>query len=647
MAQQLPMDFMLPEVNWETPTELPDLRGRGVIALDTETKDDGLSAKRGPGWVYGAGYVCGVSAAAPGAPAVYIPLRHPDSVNFDKEAVGRWLEDHMTSGDLMVFQNAHYDLGWIWKEFGIRVDGGVADTIAAASLLEEERRSYSLDNLCKDAGIVGKDENALRQAANAYGVDPKSGMWKLPAKFVGEYAVQDAVATLELWQWQQARIRAQNMEYALSVECDLIPMVVEMRRRGIRIDIDRAEQVAEQLDEKCNEVLAELSRRTAYGKLLTIENLNSPVFLEDLHKREGVRYPNTAKTGKGSFSKDWMENHEHWLPSMIIQARNFHSMSHKFLHTYILDYVHKGRIHAEIHQYRNDDGGARTSRFAYANPPLQQIPSRDPIAAPLVRSAFIPEEGEIWSRSDVSQQEYRLIVHFAELCGLDGAEEAGNRYRQDPTTDFHTLVSELTGLDRKKSKDTNFAKSFGAGIPKFALMTNKTEAEAEAIMQQYDEKMPFNSQLNKKCKTAANQRGYVILIDGTRAHFDKWEPSSWDARKGYPSVDRETANKWIADEGHHWYRQRLVRADTRKAMNKLIQGSAARQTKKAMLDCWKDGLCPMLQVHDELNFSLSDEATGKRINSIMANAVELTVPVLIDTTYGPNWGAAKKEWHEL
>lgn len=203
----------------------------------------------------------------------------------------------------------------------------------------------------------------------------------------------------------------------------------------------------------------------------------------------------------------------------------------------------------------------------------------------------------------------------------------------------------MTGLPRRRAKDVNFAKAFGAGVPKFALMTSMTLDEAKAVMEQYDQEAPFVVRLSEYVQAVAQRRGYVRLLDGARVRFERWEPRWVDYKKmaGHPSgpVDRVEAMRRIRDDTHPWS-GKLVRAFTHKSLNWLIQGSAARQTKLAMRECWRSGLLPLLQMHDELDFSLSRESDANRIVECMRDTVKLEVPVVVDAEFGKNWGCAKE-----
>jgi DNA polymerase I-like protein with 3'-5' exonuclease and polymerase domains len=340
-------------------------------------------------------------------------------------------------------------------------------------------------------------------------------------------------------------------------------------------------------------------------------------------------------------------------------------MADKFVQSYLLDFSNHGRIHASINQWKYESGGTRSHRLSYADPPLQQAPSRGEAFdgweltgenAKAYRNCFLPEDGELWYSPDYSQQEYRHIVADAEKLGLEKAEVAGDMYRNDPKTDFHNIVVTLTGLPRRHAKDCNFAKAFGAGVPKFATMINKPLAEAEEIMGTYDKELPFVKALGQRCEQLAQSRGWIKLFDGARCHFDLYEAGylskeerargyAWNFRMAPCSLEEAQARQkqTIGDHDHPWKGARLKRAFTHKAMNRRIQGNAARQMKLAMVVCGEAGHIPLLQMHDELSFSLTDPAIGEFVAETMRTVYKCSVPFLVDAEWGVTWGDAKHD----
>lgn len=633
-----------PESSWKVPSDLPDLRRHKVIALDIETRDDGIAREIGSGWPYKAGYICGVSMAA-GDVACYAPVRHPDTACLPTENVRRWVEDHVRCGAVIVTQFGGYDWGWLGTEWGIEPAENRDDTHAMAYMLDENRRSYSLNALCALYGVPGKDETALRAAATTYGVDPKNGMWQLPARHVGAYAEQDARCLLPLRDVMLPLLEADGLMAAYRLEMDLVPMTVAMRRRGIRMDTARIPEVQEVLRTERDRALAELSRNIKVGRTVTIDDIRSPAFLEKIFDAEGIRYPRTPKTNRGSFKKDWMEKIEHWLPQNICTAVAMDGGADKFVGTYLGEFTHRGRLHAEIHQMRragartgdsDERGGTVSYRFSYSEPPLQQMPAINETIARAVRSLFLPEEGEEWASPDYNQQEYRLCISDAIMLKMPGAESARRYYLENEDADAHKMVGEMTGLPRKKAKIQNFAIIYGQGKKaRAAALGISLEEEAE-LKEKYDAAVPWAGRLSEFLTQRAERRGFIKLIDGARCRFDLWEPR-WreEGDTHWEALPLELAEK-------QWPNQRLKRAYTHKALNRRIQGSAARQMKMAMRGVWRElKVVPLIQMHDELCLSTGSRATGQRVADIMCEVHKLEIPVRVDIDYGKNWAEAK------
>ena len=519
---------------------------------------------------------------------------------------------------------------------------------ALATIVDENRYSYSLDALCAWRGLPGKDETLLRQAVKACGfkVSKKnplqSHIWRVPARYVGPYAEADAANTLALFESLDPVLDKEGTRAAYRLEVDLLPMVHEMRRRGIRIDTAAAEQARDLLLQKRDATLAELSEKL--GVRVGMEEIGRNKWLTQTFDAQGITYPYTKK-GTPSFTAGttgWMHKHEHWLPRLIVKADKAHNAATKFLETYILGHAVNGRVHAEIHPHRSDDGGTRSLRFSYSHPPLQQMTAHDEELAPLIRGVFLPEEGEVWAKPDVSQQEFRFIVHYAIKHGLRKAKEAAERYRTDPDTDFHQLVSDWTGLERSSAKNTNFAKAFGAGVRKFAAMIGKPEGEARAIYDQATTASFHSSgSLPRAAKTPLPSRATSsstmgrVGIGTPGKHRRSLGPRAW----GRARAKRRSAA--FADPNHPWHRRWIRRAETHKAMNALIQGSAARHTKLWMRACWREGIVPLLQMHDALDCSVASPELAERVAQLGREAVTLEVPMQVDLKFGRSWGDAK------
>jgi len=645
--------------DWQPLPALPDLRRIGTMSLDVETKDGGLLTDHGPGWPWHDGYIAGVSVAyrAEGAlNAHYFPIRHPDSQNFDPAQVFQWVRDHIAAGVRLVTQNGLYDFGWLYADAGISMPAGeqLEETQALATMVDENRHRYSLDALCAWRGLPGKDDALLREGCAALGLIPKgkkkfnpaSYIWQLPARYVGRYAEQDPASTLLLFESLDPVLDRENTRGAYRLEVDLLPMVHAMRRRGIRIDNARAEQVHGLMLARRDAILAQLAEK--HGSELGMTAIRSDKQLAKICDGYDIKYPLTEK-GNASFKAGrmgWMDASDHWLPQFVASARRYDN-SAKFVES-IVNHARNGRVFGEIHPHHSDTGGTRTLRFSYSSPALQQTPKHNAELAPLIRSIFLPEEGEVWASCDLSQQEFRLIVHCAVRHKLRGAAEMRDQYIRDPHTDIHAATAERSSgaLDRQAGKSLNFGKFYGMGLRTFAHVIGKPQSEAQKLYDLYDQIMPFVSQLSNKCKQAVWNTGHLSLLDCARMHFNQWAAGGkW--KEGAGPCSREEAERRVHDPGHPWYGQRLYRADAHKALNTLIQGSAARLTKTWMREVWRAGVVPMLQMHDSLDLSVSSPEQAEMVARLGEEAIKLEVPMVVDVKYGRTWADAEHAWDEL
>ena len=619
MILQSPM--FAPESDWSIPSVFPQFSDTETIAVDLETYDPHLMTC-GPGWATGRGHIVGIGIATDNWKG-YFPIRHDGGGNLDEDVVLRWLKNTLASEKRdVIFHNALYDVGWLRRE-GVHVGGKILDTIVAAPLVNENRYSYSLDNLGEFYCNEKKDESLLQNAALSFGVNPKSEMYKLPSKFVGPYGEQDAALTLKLWKKLKVEIKEQSLEKILHMECRLIPLLLEMRWRGVRIDEEKADTVSKKLSIEEQKIQVEIKRK--YGAEV---NLWANASLEGVFEKNKIWFPRTAK-GMASFQKDWLEGHEHELPQLIVRARKLNKARTTFIDKMIKDHCFNGRIHAEAHAMRNDRGGTVSGRFSYSNPNLQQVPARDPEIGSLIRSLFIPEEGCQWGVFDYSQQEPRLTVHYADRMNLAGAKDAVSLYTNE-NADFHQIVADMANIPRKQAKTINLGLSYGMGKEKLIKELGIEELEAQALFQQYHAKVPFIRALQDQCARVAMERGYIRTFAGRRCRFNLWE-------------DRyERTLPLPYDEAIEKYGDNLKRSYTYKALNRLIQGSAADMTKLAMLGLWEEGIVPHLQVHDEVDISIENTEQANTVARIMENCVELAVPLLVDKELGSSWGETKE-----
>ena len=611
------------ELTWNIPSEFPDLTGHKQIAVDLETCDPKLTTL-GPGWVRKDGFIVGVAVAA-GDWQGYFPIRHANGHNMDPKMTLRWLQRQMATPHIdKIMHNATYDLGWLQAE-GVNVQGRVVDTMITGALVDENRYSYSLDNLGRDYLGERKDEKLLRVAAAEWGLDPKAEMYKLPPEFVGRYAEQDAGMTLRLWERFRIELDKQDLWNIWNLETGLIPMMIKMRQLGVRVDTNKAEETKAYLKKRVKEIKDEIHRIS--GMRIEPWAANS---LQAIFDELGLEYPKT-ENGAPSFTKQFLQMNEHPVAQMVVKLREFDKADSTFIDT-ILKHQYKGRIHCEFHQLRSDDGGTVTGRFSSSNPNLQQIPARDKEIKKLIRGLFIPEDGQKWGSFDYSSQEPRLLVHFAASLGDDHRHRMVDKIVEAYHTgdvDLHQMVADFAGISRKQAKVVNLGIMYGMGKDKLAAQLDISKDEATELLGTHHAKVPFVKGLADIASKQAAANGQIRTILGRRCRFHLWEPASFGYKKPLPF-----------DEAMKEYGSPLRRAFTYKALNKLIQGSAADQTKKAMADCFAEGLLPMLTVHDELCFSVEGDDQARRIKDIMENGLSnvLKVPSKVDVDLKDNWG---------
>ena len=610
-----------PQTEWIPPTDFPDLGKYDEIAIDLETKDPNLNKRMGSGSVVGVGDVVGISLATHDWCAYY-PIAHEGGGNMDRKMVLKWLQDQLNTPATKIFHNAMYDVCWL-RSLGIKINGQIVDTMIAASLINENRFRYDLNGISRDYLGKGKDETALYEAAKSWGVDPKAEMYKLPAMYVGSYAERDAQLTLELWQEFKKEIMHQDIEDIFNMETKLFPVLVDMRFLGVRVDQDRAAVEKERMVEEEKRLLGGIYAETGQDVQIWAARSIAKVF-----DKLGLPYDRTEKTGAPSFTKNFLANHPHTLVQAIAKAREINKAHTTFIDT-ILKYSANGRIHAEINQLRSEGGGTVTGRFSMNNPNLQQIPARNKDLGPRIRSLFIPEQGCKWGCFDYSQQEPRLVVHYAALQGFYSVEDVVDAYK-DGDADFHQIVSDMAEIPRTQAKTINLGLFYGMGKNKLQAELGINKLQAEELFKQYHSKVPFVKQLMDAVMDRAQRKGKVRTLLGRLCRFHLWEPNQFGIHKPLPHDDA------LAEHGPG-----IRRAYTYKALNRLIQGSAADMTKRAMIDLHAEGIIPHLQVHDELDISVQNKDEVKKIKEIMESTVSLEVPNKVDYEEGNNWGSIK------
>jgi DNA polymerase I-like protein with 3'-5' exonuclease and polymerase domains len=302
-----------------------------------------------------------------------------------------------------------------------------------------------------------------------------------------------------------------DLESIFNLETDLFPCLVDMRFLGVRVDTQGAYDLRKELIAQEQKLLQEIQKQT--GEDIQIWAARS---IEKVFQKLNLSYERTAKSDEPSFTKNFLSNHEHPIIQKIAEARKINKVNTTFIDT-ILKHEHKGRIHAEINQIRSDDGGTITGRFSYSNPNLQQIPARDKVLGPMIRSLFIPEEGMKWGCFDYSQQEPRLVAHYALRYSLPSVNTIADSYDTDPSTDFHKIVAEMAEIPRSQAKVINLGLFYGMGKAKLQAELGVSKSKAEELFEKYHSKVPFVKQLMNEVMKAGAKKGQIKTLLGSRS----------------------------------------------------------------------------------------------------------------------------------
>ena len=610
------------QTEWSAPENYPDLKGHKYIAIDLETKDPNLKT-RGSGAIQGMGEIVGFAIAVDGWSGYY-PIAHEGGGNMDRQKVLKWIKEVLETPATKIFHNAMYDVCWL-KAYGFKINGMIVDTMVMASLIDENRFSFTLNSISFEYLREVKDEKALKEAAQSFGLDAKAEMYKLPAMYVGNYAEKDAELTLELFKTLSREIKKQNLENIYQLETELFPCLIEMKFKGVRVDVEKAHKLKQQLNTEEKQLLLEVKKHT--GEEVEIWAARS---IAKVFDKLALSYELTSKSKLPSFTKNFLSEHPHPTIKLIAKAREINKAHTTFIDT-ILKHQYKGRIHADINPIRSDQGGTVTGRFSYSNPNLQQIPARNKDLGPMIRSLFIPEVNHKWGCFDYSQQEPRLVVHYAAatepICFDDSVINIVKKFKND-SVDFHQTVADMADISRTQAKTINLGLFYGMGKNKLQAELGLSKVDADNLFNKYHENVPFVKDLMNRTSNHAQASGSIGTLLGRKCRFDKWEPNTFGM---HTPMSYEEAERTYG-------RGRIKRAFTYKALNKLIQGSAADMTKKAMLDLYKEGIIPHIQIHDELDISIESEEQAKKIIEIMENAVTLAVPNKVDFESGDTWG---------
>jgi DNA polymerase I-like protein with 3'-5' exonuclease and polymerase domains len=614
------------ELQEPSDVEIDILVNAELLALDIESKDPKLTT-HGPGTMRGDGHVCGLAAGMDDGKKhleFYLPITHPDTSAELREKNSRIFEALLSASHAKIGANFIYDIEWLEHEKYTVDKSELHDVQYAEPLLDEYKRSYSLNSLAKKYSSKLKKTNVLKDYNDMMGwkEKPIQNIWRMPARVAGEYAITDVTLPLEIFRKQKEALEAQNLWDIYRMEIDLIPLLLQMRRNGVRLDMPLLQRTVQDVTEKHWKLKERLMDWAGYtfnpGASGQLSKVFDDKYIEYPRNQPTELMKKAKKPGNPNLDKRALTHMaaQHDICNTILEYRHFDTMINMFLHPY-LDFQVDGRLHGTLHPLRSDDYGTVAGRFSASKPNLQQVSAKKEegedddlsvLKGQIIRSLFIPEEGMGWAKLDYSQVEYRIIAHYA--IG-NGAEELRRKYNEEPDTDMHQVITDLTGFDRRTTKRLNFGGTYGMGIPTAADTFGWTIQEATDFMNGYHQAAPYVKKSRSAVSRVAARRGYIFTVLGRKA-------------RTHPSRKLHSM------------------------FNRLIQGSAADVMKKGMVDAYKKGLfevlIPHLTVHDEMDVSYELNKSGedalKELTQTMEQAVKFDVPLLVDCHTGTNWAEA-------
>ena len=650
-----------------------------LIALDIETYDPNLH-ELGDGSIRKDGRILCCGAHGDGISKVF---------DFDNPNDIQELRDILKdpSIDKIYHNGIGYDLPWLYCGYDMIIKGVQHDTMTRAALIDEYQ-SLGLDDCCRKLGLRGKNKDEtieawyekwqtqMKLAAKSfkkYGISDNNEViiakenndfetWKLSPtevealitqsykkdvwanalviwadpvgrEMMKKYNLQDCIATFNLFKAQEKLIEPLHNVYEM--ECKLVPILLDMKKRGIRVDEKRMAELAAKVQEKADEQERKLI--DMYG--VTGEMISSGKKLGARLNEIGIHSPIKTATGAESWAEGALERIHHPVIPMIHEYKNYNSILNKYLRGSLSRTVINGRIHCTFLPMLRDKesgmggGGTVTGRFSCKAPNLQQIPARNKghgqDFSQDMRSLFLPEEGKMIAALDYSQIEAVLLGHYAQ-----GQQAAWFREQLKAGADLHNIVMGMTGITyRPVVKTFNYGCIYGMGW-KTAMEKNYTlfeklaaeegldiETFTKNVYYNYHKKFPVIKDTMEWCQNIAKAQGYIDTMGGRRQHKPK------------PAYDPATGkiNDFIY-----------------KMLNKLIQGTAADILKTALINAYEAGIYDILDlhllVHDEQVVSTPFTKEGceatVELQQIMASVYkdQLLVPIKAECELGPNWG---------
>jgi DNA polymerase I-like protein with 3'-5' exonuclease and polymerase domains len=598
----------------------PDLKDSKIICFDIETYDPELTTK-GTGVYRKDGNILGC-AVSNGEFSSYYNIGHKNITTEEKMRNITYLREVLGSQIPKLATNILYDSDWLQNGYDIKINGEMNDIQIAEPLICEYRPSFSLDNQSKFYLQKEKFKTEIDEFCTQHNLSGGSRKWLylMPFETVEKYAVPDAMLPIQIFEKQLKILQEENLIDVYKMEIGLIPLLLQMKKVGVRLDVKKVNEKIEQLEKKIDSNQIELDNLC--GRKI---NVKSPKDKQYILDKLGIEYERATPTkimqskgieeGNPILDKPFLKTIDNPIIKKLLEISEFRTILATFFTNSFTEMRVKDRLHCNFNPLKSDEYGTVSGRFSSSNPNLQQIPGKEETMGDFCREVFIPEEGMLWGKLDWSQIEYRLIAHYA--VG-EGAEKIRRQYQENPDTDYHQYIMDLTGLERKNAKIMNFGLAYFMGVFSLSKKFGWSLEEAKNLVDTYHKHVPFLKSTRTNVVNVAKSRGYLRTLLGRRARIS-------------PMMIME----------HKEY----------SIFNRLIQGSAADLMKKAMLDSYKAGiyntLIPHLTVHDELDFSIPQTRAGieatRELKNIMENCIKLRVPIIADLEIGDNWGNVSEE----
>ncbi len=569
----------------------------GTICLDTETTSiDAIRAK-----------LVGLSFSVKKGEAWYVAV--PRETEAAQHMVQIFSSIYENDKILKVGQNLKYDLT-VLANYGIQLKAPLFDTMLAHYLVQPELR-HNMDYLAEiylnyqtihiDTLIGPKGKNQKKMADLA------------PAD-ICDYACEDADITLQLMEPLKAEMEKNQLTRVFhEIEMPLMPVLAQMERNGVRLDTEALSETGEQFRQRMQQLETEIYELAGHPFTITSPRQVGEVLFNELKLNEKAK---KTKSGQYSTGEEVLEAIKHKHP--IVEKILAHRALKKLISTYIdalpkLIYPATGRIHTSFNQ-----AVTATGRLSSSNPNLQNIPVRGDDGRE-IRKAFVPEPGCIFFSADYSQIELRIMAHLSAdehlvndfRCGRDIHAATASRI-------FHKPIEEVSRDERRKAKTANFGIIYGISAFGLAERMEVSRTEAKELITNYFDTYPRVKEYMQTSVKRARELGYIVTEFGRRRYL--------------PDITSRNA---------------VVRGYAeRNAVNAPIQGTAADIIKIAMVRIAQrfeaEGIQSkmILQVHDELNFSVLPEELDHVKNIViqeMEGAYTMSVPLLADCGEGKNW----------